>query len=270
MTDKERALKRKLNRLGKAIRRKYMALRRGKDDVTHFLTETFEPITTPLQKLVGRQIKPISEQGTQTSTYERTCETPPQSPTVLQRDDAVNEYINLLISQHKDIDRVYGVRYVNGSFVLGDTPIDFGNGMVVVGTPPHADSFPASVGLYELLFKKTPTHYTEATLNDYKRILMKTHVHREGNDPSQPVRSNRTFKKKHVIDRIFAHAGSGLTGWKNVLSPHCKADYKYWNDPNELVDRLRLLLASTHAGNDAHDNEISELLAELREDGYIQ
>lgn len=30
----------------------------------------------------------------------------------------------------------------------------------------------------------------------------------------------------------------------------------YWNDPNELVDRLRLLLASQAAGNTSLPNEI--------------
>ena len=34
-----------------------------------------------------------------------------------------------------------------------------------------------------------------------------------------------------------------------------KIDYVHWDDPNELMDRLRLLEAS-HAGRNAHDNEI--------------
>jgi len=31
-------------------------------------------------------------------------------------------------------------------------------------------------------------------------------------------------------------------------------DFVHWDDPNELVDRLRLLKASHRAGNNAHDN----------------
>lgn len=39
----------------------------------------------------------------------------------------------------------------------------------------------------------------------------------------------------------------------------------YWNDLNELVDRLRLLVASTIAGHTGHNNEIISIIEELRE-----
>ena len=42
-------------------------------------------------------------------------------------------------------------------------------------------------------------------------------------------------------------------------------DYVYWDDLNELVDRLRLLLASQAAGNPSHTNEIISIIEELRE-----
>jgi hypothetical protein len=46
-------------------------------------------------------------------------------------------------------------------------------------------------------------------------------------------------------------------------------DYVHWDDPNELVDRLRLLHASRQAGNNAHDNEILSIIEELSEAGLI-
>ncbi|KYM86344.1 hypothetical protein ALC53_04144 [Atta colombica] len=45
--------------------------------------------------------------------------------------------------------------------------------------------------------------------------------------------------------------------------------YKHWDDPNELVDCLRLLNASHRADNNAHDNEILSIIEELRETGLI-
>ena len=44
----------------------------------------------------------------------------------------------------------------------------------------------------------------------------------------------------------------------------------YWNDPNELVDRLRLLLASKAAGNTGLSNEILSIYEELYEAGIIK
>ena len=46
-------------------------------------------------------------------------------------------------------------------------------------------------------------------------------------------------------------------------------DYVYWNDVNELVDRLKLLVAEKSAGNNSHDNEIMSIIEELREERII-
>jgi len=43
----------------------------------------------------------------------------------------------------------------------------------------------------------------------------------------------------------------------------------HWDDPNELMDHLRLLDASHRAGNNAHDNEILSIIEEFREAGLI-
>lgn len=45
--------------------------------------------------------------------------------------------------------------------------------------------------------------------------------------------------------------------------------YTYWDDPNELVNRLRLLVASKSAGHSGHTNEIMSIIEELREAGII-
>lgn len=41
--------------------------------------------------------------------------------------------------------------------------------------------------------------------------------------------------------------------------------YEYFDDPNELCDRLKLLVASKKAGNSNHDQEINSIIQELRE-----
>jgi hypothetical protein len=44
-----------------------------------------------------------------------------------------------------------------------------------------------------------------------------------------------------------------------------KIEYRYFDDVNEIVDRLRLLIASQKAGNHNHNNEIISIIEELRE-----
>jgi len=46
--------------------------------------------------------------------------------------------------------------------------------------------------------------------------------------------------------------------------------YKYWDDPNELIERLRLLLAYESVGNTNHKNEIISIIEELREANIIK
>ena len=45
--------------------------------------------------------------------------------------------------------------------------------------------------------------------------------------------------------------------------------YVYYDDVNELIDRLFILDASHEAGNGNHINEIQSILEELRELGVI-
>ena len=67
---------------------------------------------------------------------------------------------------------------------------------------------------------------------------------------------------------------SGKSVRKGII-PHTmilndnKIDYVYWDDPSELVDRLRLLEASRQADHNAHDNEILSIIEELREANLI-
>jgi len=42
-----------------------------------------------------------------------------------------------------------------------------------------------------------------------------------------------------------------------------------WDDPNELVDCMRLLEPSRQAGHNAHNNEVLSIIEKLRKTGII-
>lgn len=50
----------------------------------------------------------------------------------------------------------------------------------------------------------------------------------------------------------------------------CSNMFVYWNDVNELVSRLRLLVSSASAGHTGHNNEIISIMEELREADIIK
>lgn len=64
------------------------------------------------------------------------------------------------------------------------------------------------------------------------------------------------MKRKRIGAAILCHRA---TKRKRIV------DYVYWDDPNQLIDRLRLLSASQVAGNVDHTNEIISIIRELRE-----
>jgi len=64
--------------------------------------------------------------------------------------------------------------------------------------------------------------------------------------------------------------GKGMLPHAMLVSQGHKMDYVYWDDPNELMDRLQLLAASYQAGNESHNYEIMSILEELREANLIE
>lgn len=179
------------------------------------------------------------------------------------------KYVVAIMSQDKNsqMDYVYGVKFTDKGMMLGDKYFDVDkndniliNGTKYVGTP----------GLYELIFMKRPNDkiYTENDLQKYKSILITTNAHRRYGNVKQPVLGNKGLKYKDIIAPLFGKKfGKGIPSAMTLNNN--KIDYVHWNDPNELVDRLRLLEASSQAGNNAHDNEILSIIEELYEAGII-
>ena len=103
-----------------------------------------------------------------------------------------------------------------------------------------------------------------------------TNAHRRGHKADLSVMGNKGYKYKHVIAPLIgvtattssAKRGGGLPRSK-IVNDSKNIDYVHWDDPNELVNRLRLLDASHQAGNDSHDNEILSIIEELREAGIV-
>lgn len=170
----------------------------------------------------------------------------------------------------------FGVRREREKLMMGTLRVFVTDSIISVGSK----TFVKTPGLMELLFKKTPEldTITEDDKQNYKTILLKTNAHRRDNDPAKPIKSNKGRKYTQIIRPLFMKLakncastesisqGSGLTLTKKLNQ---NIDYVYWDDPNELVNRLKLLIASRDAGNTGLDNEIISIIEELQESGII-
>jgi len=183
------------------------------------------------------------------------------------------EYIGDFLSgggKNKTIDTVYGVRLdKDGIMMLGSKKFDVDSsdhiiidGVRYAGTP----------GLYELIFKRVPDYdvYTEDDKRKYKSILLTTNAHRRDYTEHSHLRSNRGYKYRYIIAPLLKGESTIGKGLPHAMTLNDNAiDYVHWDDPNELVDRMRLLEASRQAGHNAHDNEMLSIIEELREAGII-
>lgn len=199
-----------------------------------------------------------------------------------------NRYMRMMVKEpatgrYSELDHIYGPRYDDDTLKVGDAPLQFDeDGSILTGGTRYGPS----EGLYELLFKRMPDSrvYNKSDLHAYKDLLRKTNAHKRGYEPNGKINRNTSTKYKRVIEKIFPvetsdsasrggsddrqkkKTGRGLLSKKNFNSaPHLK----YWDDPNELVDRLRLLTASAQAGNTGVRNEIINIVEELREEKII-
>jgi hypothetical protein len=167
----------------------------------------------------------------------------------------------------------------SGQLVLRNKNITFNRDEILVGAGGGGDvnaehssaddiiSYPLTSGLCMLLLSKDPADYTTSDLNTYREILVRTSGHLTGvgktsrkNPDVQTVKIS-CGKKFELISKSFSDAVVG----KGVNMRLQKYNHIYWNDVNELVQRLRLLYASLAAGNTGVRNEIIAICEELVE-----
>ena len=204
--------------------------------------------------------------------------------TVVDKKDLVNSFIySINKSQTADLDVMTGIRKHNNRLMMGNSPVSFETDKIIIGQ----STFPKTSGLIELLFKKHPSEYDDEDLEIYKQILQLTNAHRRQYKHNEGIRAINSKKYSNIIRPLFnTSQGKGFSNkikckkvkqnkFTNsimkykVTSINRIKDYVYWDDPNELVDRLKLLVAEEQAGNNNHRNEINSILEELKEGGYI-
>ncbi|KYN17057.1 hypothetical protein ALC57_10670 [Trachymyrmex cornetzi] len=172
------------------------------------------------------------------------------------------------------IDYVYGVYLHKDGLMFGNKRFDVDDAdNIIIDDVRYA----GTTGLYELIFKRISDDalYTEDDMNKYKSMLLATNAHKHKHHSQGRLLSNRGDKYKHIIAPLISmtpkkpnkKSGKGLP--RAMTLNDNAIDYVHWDDPNELVDRLRLLDASHRAGNNAHDNEMLSIIEELREAGLI-
>lgn len=283
----------------KILKNKFQSIKLNENDSSINLEKTFKPISVPLNnfiKLSRANIKKETDEDNDSEPFKFESSTPKkeykkevtfEGSTIKnyytndphgndQSEDELNHSeefysqsegensINLSsLKRNKKLDTVYGPhKDENGIWKFGDIIVKLNEDKIVVGNQTWA----YTPGLFELLFYKKPQNYDATELNIYKKILLNTNAHRKNYKSDGQVIGNRGYKYTKIIRKMFqnTHTGKGLMS-VNMQKPN----YIYWDDPNELVERLKLLIASQEAGHTNQNNEIVSIIEELKEANII-
>ena len=150
------------------------------------------------------------------------------------------------------------------------------NGDINIG----GKTYPGTVSLYDLLFLKNPLYPKKADEENFKDILEKTDgyfkqgtKHLKGSSSTYKLYVRPLFRNEPLVSRGDALTRRFRSKSAAATSQELKKtgtalleynekpkEYIYYNDVNELVDRLRKLEASKQAGNNNTQNEIINIV----------
>ncbi len=253
--------KKRLVQLANAIRRKYETVKRGEDRFRRKMERKFQPLLNRIQSPSQTTTQSMSKVDAENLKVED-AKVESRNFSNNTSDEDIAE--DALISD----DSTFGLTRKRGCYYLGNVPVQLHKNVLTI----ESDKYPLTPGLLSLLTRKAPMGYTEDDLHTYKNMLVQTNAHRT---VSGNIRSKKSHKYKTVVRHLFATptnqtSGEGLREMKYIRG--VGTEYIYWDDINELVERLYLLHSSLKAGNTSPvvKNEILNIEEELREANIIE
>lgn len=288
----EKTLKKQIVDAAEAVKKKIRKMKDIEIDNNQTLESMFKPVTEPLNLIANASMQPprlyatgneeadisfidSASQKENLSKVDGDYESDKDSDCSFQSlvENKQGDTSSWSITSEALAGVPYGVRVVDGNLMLGSARITISDEYINVSGHKYQNT----PGLKQLLLKKDVdlSLVTDRDMQHYKSMLLDTNAHRRDYDSGKPIKSNKGQKYLQVIKPLFKlqstiqdsiPKGKGLSltkMWKK------NTDFVYWDDPNELVDRLKLLIASRDAGNTGVNNEIISIIEELRENKII-
>ena len=248
--------------LKKNIRSNLLSEKVGEMEIEKDLSKLFKPITET-QKEADREIteelKPIKE-GIEAISFSEFPAFPSikmDEENILQLGPIANEYLRMFTTKDK-ADKTFGIYDKNGKFYIGDKLVVIVGDDLVVGR----DEYEGTPGLWELIVSKKPTEgkYDNEDMANYKNLMLRTNSLHRNNDPTSPHPKATTGTKWDSVIKDIWYEKKKYKGKGVIVIPI---------DPNALLERLDLLLASQDAGHTGVGNELVSICDELRRQEVI-
>jgi hypothetical protein len=229
--------------------------------ITQSITESKESQNKSFDRILNRIDENENLIATnQTKIYQKLRQIPAiTGPTTIKVSSLIKNYLS---DNSKDRSMAgYSIRYNNqtNNFTIGNQIINFDNNLMEIA----GKKYEATRGLMELLTKKDPNVdlCIEEDFDDYKEIILNTNALYQNFDPeSKRLNSDQSEKWKLIKNRLFPNLVKKKGG---MLINQSETMTFLPNDPIELINQLKLSLASKSAGNNGEYNKINAILDEL-------
>ena len=252
--------------LKKNIRDNLLSERAGEQQLQTELTKFYRPITES-QKATAREITE-SQKATAREITEglrpirEGIENLPEAMLPIGKEPEEEEEDLLIgeIARHylnnPNTNKTFGVRKEVDHHYIGNKHVIVTEDDDII-IKEGGDRFLGTHGLWELITPKNPNEdlYNKDDIRNYERLMIKTNAFHRGNDPNNPLpKSSKSVKWKTILGPI----------WHNREYYEGKGTIIMSSDPNALLERLDLLLASQKAGNTGVGNELVSICDELK------
>ena len=163
-----------------------------------------------------------------------------------------------------DNDEIFGIRKVKSRYYIGNKRVTFEDDDIIIKETGR--KFSGTPGLWGLITSKDPDKdlidWTKNDRDNYDKLMLITNALHKGYNQRKGPRSNKGPKWVNILSTIWfnkepkrGYEGSGV-----VVIP---------SDPNALLERLDLLLASQEAGHTGVRNELVSICDELKRQGVL-
>ena len=261
--------------LKKNIRDNFLSERIGEQQLQTDLSKFYRPITET-QKATAREIteglKPIREgieklpeamQPIGEATGEATEEEEEEEDDEELVGEIAYEFLNKPFS-----DKTFGIRKEKGHHYIGNKHVIIDNNDIIISK--NGERFKGTPGLWELIMSKIPKNFTDKDYDDYEDLMIMTNaLHRGNNEDNPHPKGSGSIKWKKLLSPIWYRKKGGV-----YTFPKKKEGYKgegvvIPSDPNALLERFELLLASQEAGHTGVRNELVSICDELKRQGVL-
>ena len=245
--------------LKKNIRDNLLSERTGEQQLQADLSKFYKPITET-QKATAREIteglKPIREGIEKLPEAIQPLGKATEEERPLALGEIAEEYL-----KDPNRDTIFGIRNVEGLYYIGNKQATITDNNILVGD----EKFVGTPGLWELLMSEKPKYFDKNDYDEYAKLMVKTNALHRGNNPNNPYpKSSRSDKWNLIrdicVNREYIKKTEGYEGEGVVVIP---------SDPNALLERLELLLASQEAGHTGVRNELVSICDELKRQGVL-